>query len=202
LGDLTGLLPGGHWTYALVLLYGVVAVVLFLVRRRLINQQSGWRTPSPTDDEFRCGIRARFGVAGSILLGLALICMFIGADQDNQLTGKIMDDASFFLLTTGFIEMAIYPWSPATLEIGSDLRPYLYNASRRRITGEWAGQPVIQVLTLDHIRVQGKRISRKDGSQPEEQHLDLYRNHLGDRAFEQLMVFIERNAHVHLPVRD
>jgi len=202
LGNLTGLLAGWHWTYALVLLYGLVAGCLYLVRRKLIHQQAIWRQPLGEDEEFHCGVKARFGHVGAILLGLAFICLFIGADQDGFLPGKVFDDTGILLLTASFIEMAIYPWSPAALEIGSDLRPHCYNASRKRLTGDWASQPTIQVISLDHIRVQGTRMPRRTGAPPEDQRLDLYRFDLGDRTFEQLMGFIERKAHVHLPVRE
>jgi hypothetical protein len=200
LGSLTGLLPGWHWTYAFVFGYGLVAACLYGLRRGLIKKQTAHWKAEAGGDEFSCTVKARFGVAGAILLGLALICMFIGADQDGLLAGKVFDDASIFLLTASLIEMQIYPWSAAVFEIGTDLHPRLYNASQKKLTGDWAGQPTILVISLDHIRIQGKRLPKLEGLPPTDQHLDLYRFYLGDHAFEQLLAFVEKKAHVHLPL--
>ncbi len=193
-------IPGWHWTFALVILYGLAGLVLFLVRQRLLSRRSGWLAQTAHDGSvFRCRLKARFGLAAAFLLGLSLITIYLGADQDGHFQGQLLDDAGVLILTISFLEMRIYPWSPSLLEIDGSLHPVALNAYQTRLQVEWITAPEVQVLSLDHVRFKGSVRPKRADRLSSGQTLDLYRYHLGDKSFEALLSFLELKARVHLP---
>lgn len=191
-----------HWTYALVILYALIALALFFVRRWLVASRSGCVPPTAGETAFHSQVKARFGQPAVLLLALTLIFIFIGADQAGAPLGPFFDGASLLLLTLCFAEMRIYPWSPAWLIIGADLHPVLSNAFCKPLTADWAGLPTFGVASLDHVTITGSRLSLQTGRPPAVQRLDIYRFDLGENAFEQLLVFLKQQAQVDLTLKE
>jgi hypothetical protein len=199
---MTGATASWHWTYALVILYGLIAMLLFFYRRWLLKSRSACVPPTAGKSAFHSQVKARFGQPAVLLLALTLIFIFIGADQAGAPLGPIFDGAGLVLLTVCCVEMRIYPWSPAWITIGADLHPVLSNAFCKPLTADWAASPTFGVVSLDHVAVTGPRLSRQPGSPPAVQRLDIYRFDLGDKAFEQLLVFLKQTAHVQFAVKE
>lgn len=197
---MTNSISGWHWTYALVILYTLAGLVLFLVRQWLLGQRSSWlASPASDGSVFRCRLKARFGLTAAFLFGLSFIFLYLGADQEGHFVGKLLDDAGVLILTISFLEMRIYPWSPALLEIDRDLQPVFFNATQASLHKGWSAAPEILVLSLDHVRFKGGQRPNRAGQPPSSQQLDLYRFEMGEQAFEELLRFLEIRARVHLP---